>query len=1181
MRLLKLKFQNLNSLAGLWEIDFTHEAYLQNGLFVITGPTGAGKTTILDALTLALYGQTVRLDKITQSRNEIMSKHTRECMAEVHFEIHGTSYFSRWEQRASPKGKLQPLKKQFGTCDGRFIWTKNVEAEVKRVIGLEFSQFRQSIMLAQNGFAAFLNADVQQRKEILEKITSTEHFKSLARSILEKKGLEERKFQELQQKMEAISLLDEAKVAEMKGDYAWYRTWLEKEMPVWEGRLREILSWMAETEKAQKQYDELLLEKEVLEKAWETFQPERIRLEKALRAQKVREIYLRQKDLQKTTENLAQAIQNSEKNLQTGNADLQKSLENWELAKQSLEKERQEASQWEEVFQEVEKLDGQIQNAQRQWEETRTKLLKTSELHQKMEEKCRNLQQKRIQQEEKKASLQKYLEEHASDAPLVQEFSGIEILIQQLESFRTRELETLEKAYRQKTLKIWELGELQEVCQEAEKTYEETKAAYETHQKELLPSQWFSLQEEIKRIETFRECLKNLAQTEKEWREGNVALAAWEKERHEKKVAREMLEKEFRQLQETRLQAEKQRSWEAHRQALTPGMPCPLCGSLEHPWEENVGEDFSEDALEILRKEEKELEEKRIFLEVEEKDLARRIENLPVESWEREREKLTERRGEFLRNWGWSETWPPEEVERHLLQKESECAAARDRWNTWQETSASLEQARQDAEKAFREKKEILVLLTPWEEKKKQFHQDEDALKQKIAPFCATEMGENAVDWLALGEMLRIRCEKWQESEKNFRQVETELHEKQQELVEMTQTCRLLAEQVTELRKQESEEKEMLAKQRQKRRERFGEKVLAEERQKLQERLHKAVQKVADGEKEIALIQQRITTETELQKENEKRLKKMQVEKAMVQTQWTQELENEGFANEDEFREAFLEATVLETLQKEQTELTKRQNQWQGKWTQNEQNRAHLRQTCPTRRSREAISRKEKMYREVRTQWTEKKAVLARQLAENEARKEEAEAQQKVFLAQKKEWERWQLLYECVGAADGKGNDSFTSFAQNLVFGILLDHANEQLAYLSPRYRLCLEADKMLEIYLADTFHQGITRPAANLSGGETFLVSLALALGLTRMVSREIQIHSFFLDEGFGTLDEHSLHRALEALKRYQTQGKSEKLIGIISHVETLKEQIETKIEVTPVSPGISVLKGPGVQRL
>ncbi|MDO5113123.1 MAG: AAA family ATPase, partial [Planctomycetia bacterium] len=527
MRLLKLKFQNLNSLAGLWEIDFTHEAYLQNGLFVITGPTGAGKTTILDALTLALYGQTVRLDKITQSRNEIMSKHTRECMAEVHFEIHGTSYFSRWEQRASPKGKLQPLKKQFGTCDGRFIWTKNVEAEVKRVIGLEFSQFRQSIMLAQNGFAAFLNADVQQRKEILEKITSTEHFKSLARSILEKKGLEERKFQELQQKMEAISLLDEAKVAEMKGDYAWYRTWLEKEMPVWEGRLREILSWMEQMEKAQKQYDGLLLEKDVLEKAWETFQPERIRLEKALRAQKVREIYLRQKDLQKTAENLAQAIQNSEKNLQTGNADLQKSLENWELAKQSLEKERQEASQWEEVFQEVEKLDGQIQNAQRQWEETRTKLLKTSELHQKTEEKCRNLQQKRTQQEEKKAELQKYLEEHASDAPLVQEFSGIEILIQQLESFRTRELETLEKAYRQKTLKIWELGELQEACQETEKTYEETKAAYEAHQKELLPSQWLLLQEEIKRIETFRECLKNLAETEKLLGDGKVELAAW------------------------------------------------------------------------------------------------------------------------------------------------------------------------------------------------------------------------------------------------------------------------------------------------------------------------------------------------------------------------------------------------------------------------------------------------------------------------------------------------------------------------------------------------------------------------------------------------------------------------------------------------------------------------------
>ena len=115
MKILKLRFQNLNSLYGEWEIDFTAAEIQDSGLFAITGPTGGGKSTILDAICLALYGQTPRLDSINASSNELMSKHTGECYAELEYQIGQDRYLSKWFQRCSrskPGEKLQAVKRE-------------------------------------------------------------------------------------------------------------------------------------------------------------------------------------------------------------------------------------------------------------------------------------------------------------------------------------------------------------------------------------------------------------------------------------------------------------------------------------------------------------------------------------------------------------------------------------------------------------------------------------------------------------------------------------------------------------------------------------------------------------------------------------------------------------------------------------------------------------------------------------------------------------------------------------------------------------------------------------------------------------------------------------------------------------------------------------------------------------
>jgi exonuclease SbcC len=127
---------------------------------------------------------------------------------------------------------------------------------------------------------------------------------------------------------------------------------------------------------------------------------------------------------------------------------------------------------------------------------------------------------------------------------------------------------------------------------------------------------------------------------------------------------------------------------------------------------------------------------------------------------------------------------------------------------------------------------------------------------------------------------------------------------------------------------------------------------------------------------------------------------------------------------------------------------------------------------------------------------------------------------------------------------------------------------------MTDRYLLIRDDEKPLELNVIDNYQADQIRSTKNLSGGESFIVSLSLALGLSKMASRKVRVDSLFLDEGFGTLDEDVLETSLEALSGLQHDGK---LIGIISHVSALKERISTQINVQPVSGGKSIISGPG----
>lgn len=164
--------------------------------------------------------------------------------------------------------------------------------------------------------------------------------------------------------------------------------------------------------------------------------------------------------------------------------------------------------------------------------------------------------------------------------------------------------------------------------------------------------------------------------------------------------------------------------------------------------------------------------------------------------------------------------------------------------------------------------------------------------------------------------------------------------------------------------------------------------------------------------------------------------------------------------------------------------------------------------------------------------------------------------------------EKWLKLHALIGDGEGK---KFNKFAQQLTMGQLLAIANRRLKGLSDRYRFA-EPDESGKLAVIDQHMAGERRGVNTLSGGETFLMSLGLALGLSDLASRNIQIGDLFIDEGFGTLDSEALEGVLDVLDRLQTAGGRN--VGIISHVEGLKERVSTQVQLTPNGQGHSTLR-------
>ena len=228
MKICTIKFENIHALKGVHTIDFENGILGEAGLFVITGATGTGKSTLLDVITLALYNRIPRIDKaITESviENEgvILTKNASACFAEVIYEVKGVKYLSSWSIRRTRTGSLDKRKQELINLKTGAILVSSVQevvSENERIIGLNYNQFVQSMILAQGQFSKLLLAKKDDRNALLEEITGSSIYRKIGRAVYIRFKATDEAVKTQQIKMGETTILEAEVVKEIAHDIA-------------------------------------------------------------------------------------------------------------------------------------------------------------------------------------------------------------------------------------------------------------------------------------------------------------------------------------------------------------------------------------------------------------------------------------------------------------------------------------------------------------------------------------------------------------------------------------------------------------------------------------------------------------------------------------------------------------------------------------------------------------------------------------------------------------------------------------------------------------------------------------------------------------------------------------------------------------------------------------------------
>ncbi|MCX6106806.1 MAG: AAA family ATPase [Proteobacteria bacterium] len=1221
MRILKLRFKNLNSLAGEWEIDLTNPEYASGGLFAITGPTGAGKTTVLDALCLALYRRTPRLDKISKSVNDIMTRGTADCSAEVTVETRSGTFCCHWSQRRArnkPDGELQDAKHEVSHLDTGDILAsglKDAEKLVQHLTGMTYEQFTRSILLAQGAFAAFLNETPDRRSPILEQITGTEIYSQISVHIHKRRADATNQLKMLEATLQGMRLLSEGEVQQLQASL----TDIHQEHAIKQKHLEQTtdqIKWTESIATLERDIEKIKAEEKVWQASKESFAPQEYRLSRARRALELdgahQGLCLLQNE--QSRDQITFDSEHATLPLKTQQvADFGQSLK---AATERVDGERSALAKAMPLLQQVRALDLKANEKEGPIKKTAQRLTQLNDQLRLTKHEANKYRSSVTSAQSKLRELTKLLQETSVDEALIQEAAGLHYQLQTLDEQQQilaqkhsaiphgnqRLLQVKTEHETQVNLMAGQQNTLNELQQKLNAQKQSLSAIL--NGKDL--STWRTAAAASRERLALLLDLDKSIEAQRAAEVGGADIGERRRQLEQQRLTDETLKtahdqsmKETERLitaLEANLMLQRQiQSLEDARHQLRDGESCPLCGSLEHP--------YAQGNLPRLDHNEQELQQTKDVL----KKTTQAASDLLVSlaRLDKEIEQLSAREKDNQVAFAEATTAVTQTCERLSLPADFDIVTLPQLIENTQTdlglaeaTLVQTEQAEAEVKALAEEAQRLNDIVAESRLKLESMRhavdqaavalttaQAEEAAAvqayQHTLQICEAELTKYGISPIQLGSvktvhsvindrkhMREVRNAENISLDKKLEQDTNQLANLDQEVLKIGIDLEAAEGEMAELRA----ELEKIADQR---RHLFGDKVPDVEEGLINRAVHAAELglKTADNDHRAAENVLK-AAQTKMEALSQTLMTRSAVIAAAME-QFTIGLSQQEFRDENDYLQAKLPESTRNELIAAATKLANQRADLDGSFRDRTEKLRSERERYLTEDNPPVLlARKETLSTDL-TKLAHEIGALGQKLKENDEARLNHSGRLSEIEAHRCETARWDNLHLLIGSNDGK---KFRNFAQGLTFERLVQHANRQLGTMSDRYVLVRSKSEDLDFSVIDSYQAGEVRTTKNLSGGESFLVSLALALGLSQMASNKTRVDSLFLDEGFGTLDPDTLETALDALAGLKHDGK---LIGVISHLPDLKERIETQIRVVRRSGGRSVIEGPGCSRV
>ncbi len=1183
MKIEQLHIHHLNSLQGSFDIHFDQEPLLNAGVFAITGDTGAGKTTLLDAITLALYNQTPRLSDTAGNSGNMISHGSHEGRAEVIFKVGKKRYLAKWsctrKLRGANKGVLNSVKRELSELldcgKGKILSNKSrdISQRMKSITGLGFIEFRRSMMLAQGDFNAFMRAKEADRADILEQISGTEIYKTLSKAAFQKNKAFQAQYQALQQNLAHPHLLDAKTLADLQQQQQQLKHEIANTQQQLGQKQQQIQIWQAlDKLKAQQQNDQQAYQ--TAQAAVQAFSPSA----QALAAhEKAQPLHQQQQHLhsqqQQLTEKLREQKQ-SEAEQQQAKQQSEQNRQAQERAKQTLTQAQTQEREQQALIEKTLQRDQQIEKLAKQLQQIQQQLKERDQAEQQNRAALERLEQQHSQQKQQFNKQETALAECQSDQALA---SVLPLLEQQQHTLEKQQqpLKKAQAALTKTTKALKKHLESQDSLNQALAEQQQAQTKRKQQQQALAQSlsqssvsdgseAWQAyaerLQQGLTQLQSYQDSQQQLQTLTAKQTQLSDDLKQQQSQAKNQQKQIDSSETLLQSLEKNYQQALLLQKYQADRRHLHTGKPCPLCGATKHPYRNDAPAAALSDSAAIQQQidnEKQQLKQLNSALGDSNKQLSRTESH--IEQTEQQQQQ-TERTATKHKSAYQALNLPYTTADYSALQQDlstfSQC------WTDFQASSKDIEKAAE----ALKDLEHRLALAQEQIQALAQQQSDQDRTldaEQQRLQSLETDLQHSLKPYdLSINDrwqsQLQTRLQHYQDLSQALETQRQQLHKDQENKHKQRQELALIEQKQQDLQQSIAQLQPELSREQQQRQSEYGNKDPETERQRLKTARMAAEQQLSELEQQQQQQQQTLQQIQQSLSQQQAECNSLSRNNQGLAQQLEHAYQAQGFSDLAQLEALLLSAEQAERFAKEAQQLDSNLSESNTRLQTTTQSLASQQQQTAELSPLPELEAALTQLTEHLSHRQQGLGSIGKELELHEQAEQLCAEDKRQLQALERNCALWGQLSNLIGKEDGA---KFQKFAQKLTLQQLLAYGNAYLKNLEPRYQLRLSEQEILGLDVIDSFNADKIRAMNSLSGGESFLVSLALALGLGDMHTKTESMDSLFIDEGFGSLDENALEIALDALENLQASGKQ---IGIISHVAALKERFAVQIKVS-----------------